>query len=85
MVSKSGASLKDKILSVDKSKLLASVPLRVSVKSSSSTSETDIVVTAVWFSAACTVDAVSIDGASFTASIVTLTSALEVLSPWVIV
>ena len=51
------------------------------VRSSSSTSETEIVVTAVWFSAACIVDAVSIDGASFTASIVTVTSALEVLSP----
>ena len=68
-------------MSVDKSKLSALVPLMDRVRSSSSTSETEIVVTAVWFSAACIVDAVSIDGASFTASMVKVTSALEVLSP----
>ena len=47
LVSKSGASLKVKTLSVERSKLSASVPPRVKVSSSSSTSETDIVVTAV--------------------------------------
>ena len=73
--------MKVKTLSVERSKLSASVPLRVRVKSSSSTSETDIVVTAVWFSATCIVEAESMDGASFTASIDMLTSALEVLSP----
>ena len=73
--------MKVKTLSIDKSKLSESVPLRVKVRSSSSTSETEIVATAVWFSATCIVDAVSIEGASFTASIVTVTSALEVLFP----
>ena len=68
-------------MSVERLKLSASVPLRVRVRSSSSTSETEIVAIAVWFSATCIVDAVSIDGASFTASIVTVTSAIEVLSP----
>ena len=43
-----------------------------------------MVATAVWFSATLMVDAVSMVGASLTASMVTVTSALEVFSPWVI-
>ena len=61
------------------------MPPKVKVNSSSSISETETVVTSVWFSATWIVDAISIAGASLTASIVTVTSALEVLSPWVMV
>ena len=61
------------------------MPPSVKVNSSSSTSETETVVTAVWFSATWMVDAISMVGASLTASIVIVTSALDVLSPWVIV
>ena len=73
--------MKVRTFSSDKLKLSASVPRRVRVSSSSSTSETETVVTAVWFSATWIVDAISIDGASLTASMVTVTSALDVLSP----
>ena len=57
------------------------MPPRVRVSSSSSTSETETVVTAVWFSSTRMVSAISMDGLSLTASMVTDTSALEVLSP----
>ena len=77
--------MKVKTFSPDKLKLVASVPPRVKVNSSSSTSETDTVVTAVWFSSTWIVDAISIDGASLTGSIVTVTSAVEVLSPCIMV
>ena len=73
--------MKVKTFSSDKLKLSASAPSRVRINSSSSTSDTEIVVTAVWFSSTCIVDATSMDGASLTASMVTVTSALEVLSP----
>ena len=77
--------MKVRTFSSDKLKLSASVPPSVRVSSSSSTSETETVVTAVWFSWTWIVDAISMLGASLTASIVTVTSALEVLSPWVMV
>ena len=44
-----------------------------------------MVVTSFWFSSTKIVEAISIVGKSFTDSIVTVTSALAVLSPWVIV
>ena len=69
--------------SLDKLELSASVPPSVSVKSSPSTSDTETVVTAVWFSLTWIVEAIFIIGASLTASMVMVTSALDVLSPWV--
>ena len=69
--------------SVERLKLSASAPPRVKLSSSPSTSETETVVTATWFSSTWIVDAKSIDGASLTASMVMVTSALDVLSPWV--
>ena len=77
--------MKVKTFSPDKLKLAASVPPSVNVTSSSSASDTDTVVTAVWFSLTWIVDAISMDGKSFTDSTVIETSALEVLSPWVMV
>ena len=64
---------------------MASVPPKVNVNSSPSGSDTDIVVTAVWFSSTWIVEAISIDGASLTGVIVTFTSAIATLSPWVMV
>ena len=81
-VSKSGASLNVRTLSFDKLKNWLSTPLNVSVNSSSSTSDTDTVVTAVSPSFTCIIEAISIDGASLTGSIVTTTLLLEALSPW---
>ena len=74
--------MKVKTLSSDKLKLSASVPPRVRVSSSSSMSEIETVVMAVWFSAIVNVDAISIDGASLIELISTDTSADAVLSPW---
>ena len=71
-----------KTLSVERSKLSASAPIRDRVNTSpESGSAIEIVVTIVWFSATLIVDALLIEGASFTSPIVTVTSALEVLSP----
>ena len=77
--------MKVKTFSLERLKLSASVPPRVRVNTSSSTSDTETVVTAVWFSWTLIMDAISMDGSSLTASIVTVTSALDVLSPWVMV
>ena len=63
----------------------ASVPEIVKVNSSSSTSETDIVVIERVFSGVDMVDAILISGSSWTGLIVTDTSAEEDLSPWNIV
>ena len=56
------------------------MPPRVNVRSSPSASDTDIIATSVWFSITWIVEATSIDGESLTGSMVTFTSALEVLS-----
>ena len=85
LVSKSGSSLKLSTFSDVRFKLFASSPLKVKVRSSSSGSETDTVVIAVWFSGIESVDAISIEGASLIGLISTSTSADDVLSPWVIV
>ena len=70
----------------ERSKLSTSVPLIVNVKVSLvSTSETEIVATAFWFSAAVNVEEVSIEGSSLTASILIVKSADEDLSPCLIV
>ena len=73
--------MKLKTFSADRLRLLASVPPKVNVSSSSSTSDIDMVVMAVWFSETVRVEAMSIDGASLIEFIVIFTSADEVLSP----
>ena len=75
--------MKVRTFSVERLKLSASVPPRVNVSSSSSISETEIVVISVWFSSTWMVNATSMDGASLTASMVIFTLALDVLLPWV--
>ena len=85
LVSKSGFSLNIRIFSLVRLKLAASIPPNVRESISSSTSETDTLVTNFWFSGIDKVDAISIEGSSLTGEIVTTTSALEVLSPWIIV
>ena len=67
-------------------KLDASEPPKVNERTSlESGSDIEIVATDVWFSATKIVEAILIEGESLTALIETLTSADEVLSPWVIV
>ena len=77
--------MKVNTFSLDKLKLFASVPLNVKVNSSSSGSSISILATKVLPSVTSIIELIFIVGASFSSFIVTLTRAVEVFSPCVIV